>query len=53
MCFYHAYKHRCGHTRMVFQQLCQKAQMIQNKCPRGEEGIILATINVEFPCSGC
>ncbi|KAF2255541.1 hypothetical protein BU26DRAFT_512510 [Trematosphaeria pertusa] len=53
MCYYHAYSHRCGHTEMVFQQLCAKGQMIQQKCARGQEGIILTTVKVEYPCSAC
>jgi hypothetical protein len=53
MCFYHAYAHRCGHTEMIFIQMCAAAQMIQRKCPRGQEGVILTTVKVEHPCSGC
>jgi hypothetical protein len=53
MCYYHAYSHRCGHTEMVFQQLCSQGQMIQRRCPRGQEGHILTTVKVETPCSGC
>ncbi|KAH4243339.1 hypothetical protein HBI25_111750 [Parastagonospora nodorum] len=53
MCFYHAYSHRCGHTQMVLQQLCPKGQMKQQKCARGQDGTILATVKVETPCSVC
>ncbi|EOA82337.1 uncharacterized protein SETTUDRAFT_61997, partial [Exserohilum turcica Et28A] len=53
MCFYHAYSHQCGHTQMVFQQPCAKGQMTQQKCSRGREGVILATVKVETPCSTC
>ncbi|KAF2447531.1 hypothetical protein P171DRAFT_354549 [Karstenula rhodostoma CBS 690.94] len=53
MCFYHAYAHRCGHTEMIFMQMCVAAQMTQRKCPRGQEGVILTTVKVEHPCSGC
>ncbi|KAF9740532.1 hypothetical protein PMIN06_001622 [Paraphaeosphaeria minitans] len=53
MCFYHAYAHRCGHTEMIFIQMCAAAQMIQRKCPRGQEGVILTTVKVEHPCSAC
>ncbi|EUC44598.1 hypothetical protein COCMIDRAFT_97821 [Bipolaris oryzae ATCC 44560] len=53
MCFYHAYTHQCGHTQMVFQQLCPKGQMIQQKCNRGHDGVILATVKVETSCEMC
>ncbi|KAF2869950.1 hypothetical protein BDV95DRAFT_497466 [Massariosphaeria phaeospora] len=53
MCYYHAYTHRCGHTEMVFQQLCSAGQMKQQKCPRGQEGIILTSVKVEHGCSSC
>ncbi|KAF2706768.1 hypothetical protein K504DRAFT_384768 [Pleomassaria siparia CBS 279.74] len=53
MCFYHAYTHRCGHTEMVFQQLCPHGQMYQQKCPRGQEGKILTTVKVEYACANC
>ncbi|EMD61316.1 hypothetical protein COCSADRAFT_122800 [Bipolaris sorokiniana ND90Pr] len=53
MCFYHAYTHQCGHTQMVFQQLCPKGQMVQQKCNRGHDGVILATVKVETSCEVC
>jgi hypothetical protein len=53
MCFYHAYSHQCGHTEMVLQQLCGKGQMKQQKCARGQDGTILATVKVETPCAVC
>jgi hypothetical protein len=53
MCFYHAYSFKCGHTNMVLQQLCGKGQMKQQKCARGQDGTILATVKVETPCSVC
>jgi hypothetical protein len=53
MCFYHAYSHVCGHTEMVLQQLCGKGQMKQQKCARGQDGTILATVKVETPCGVC
>jgi hypothetical protein len=53
MCFYHAYTHRCGHTQMVLQQFCAKGQMRQQKCARGQDGTILATVKVETSCSAC
>ncbi|KAF1941821.1 hypothetical protein EJ02DRAFT_189826 [Clathrospora elynae] len=53
MCFYHAYSHKCGHTAMVFQQLCSKGQMIQQKCAGGHDGVILATVKVETSCNIC
>jgi hypothetical protein len=53
MCFYHAYSHKCGHTQMIFQQLCPKSQISQRKCPRGQDGVILATVKVETPCGVC
>ncbi|KAF7676658.1 hypothetical protein GT037_004870 [Alternaria burnsii] len=53
MCFYHAYSHKCGHTQMIFQQMCPKGQIAQRKCARGHEGVILATVKVETPCGTC
>lgn len=53
MCFYHAYTHQCGHTQIVFQQLCPKGQMIQQKCKRGHDGVIMATVKVETSCEMC
>jgi hypothetical protein len=53
MCFYHAYSHICGHTQMILQQLCSKGQMKQQKCARGQDGTILATVKVETPCGVC
>jgi hypothetical protein len=53
MCFYHAYSHICGHTQMILQQLCNKGQMKQQKCARGQDGTILATVKVETPCGVC
>jgi hypothetical protein len=35
------------------QKLCPKGQMIQQKCGRGHEGIIMTTIKVETSCTGC
>ena len=53
MCYYHAYTHRCGHTECILQKLCTKGQMIQQKCGRGYEGIIMATIKLETTCESC
>ncbi|RMZ68862.1 hypothetical protein GMOD_00002744 [Pyrenophora seminiperda CCB06] len=53
MCSYHAYSHKCGHTQMVFQQLCPKGQMIQQKCGGGHDGTILATVKIETSCGSC
>ncbi|KAH7414185.1 hypothetical protein DE146DRAFT_20009 [Phaeosphaeria sp. MPI-PUGE-AT-0046c] len=53
MCLYHAYTHVCGHTEMILQQLCGQGQMKQQKCSRGHDGIILATVKVETSCSIC
>ncbi|KAF2189642.1 hypothetical protein K469DRAFT_514720, partial [Zopfia rhizophila CBS 207.26] len=53
MCFYHAYSYPCGHTEMVFQELCVPGQMTQQKCGRGKEGTIIATVKVEYRCSKC
>jgi hypothetical protein len=38
---------------MVLQQLCPKGQMKQQKCARGQDGTILATVKVETPCNVC
>ncbi|KAJ4986659.1 hypothetical protein SVAN01_07845 [Stagonosporopsis vannaccii] len=53
MCYYHAYSHKCGHTECILQKLCPKGQMIQQKCGRGREGIIMATVEVETRCDMC
>jgi hypothetical protein len=53
MCSYHAYTHKCGHTEMVFQQLCPKGQMKQQKCSKGQDGTILANVKVEKSCRAC
>ncbi|KAH8727630.1 hypothetical protein GQ44DRAFT_579409, partial [Phaeosphaeriaceae sp. PMI808] len=53
MCFYHAYTHKCGHTEMVLQELCVKGQMIQQKCARGQNGTIMASLKIETHCSLC
>lgn len=53
MCFYHAYSHICGHTEMILQRLCTKGQMKQQKCARGQEGVILASVKVETRCAIC
>lgn len=53
MCYYHAYSHKCGHTECILQKLCSKGQMIQQKCGKGHEGIILATVKLETRCDGC
>ncbi|KAF2856043.1 hypothetical protein T440DRAFT_485195 [Plenodomus tracheiphilus IPT5] len=53
MCFYHAYTHTCGHTTMVFQQLCPTGQMVQQKCKKGLDGVVLATVKVGERCGGC
>ena len=53
MCYYPAYSHKCGHTECVLQMFCSKAQMIQQKCGRGHEGIIMATVKVETSCENC
>ncbi|KAF1915077.1 hypothetical protein BDU57DRAFT_452529 [Ampelomyces quisqualis] len=53
MCFYHAYSHACGHTHMMLQKLCSNGQMKQQKCARGHDGVILATVKVETACSVC
>lgn len=53
MCYYHAYSHRCGHTECILQKLCPKGQMIQQKCSRGSEGIIMATVKLETTCESC
>jgi hypothetical protein len=38
---------------MILQQLCGKGQMKQQKCARGQDGTILATVKVETPCNVC
>ena len=53
MCYYHAYSHKCGHTECILQKFCPKGQMIQQKCGRGHEGIIMATVKVETSCAIC
>jgi hypothetical protein len=53
MCYYHAYSHRCGHTECILQKLCPKGQMIQQKCGRGYEEIIMATVKLETTCESC
>ncbi|KAF2002923.1 hypothetical protein P154DRAFT_430153 [Amniculicola lignicola CBS 123094] len=53
MCYYHAYTYRCGHTEMIFQRLCTNGQLQQKKCPRGQEGTILTSVRIEYPCSSC
>lgn len=53
MCFYHAYTHACGHTEMILTQLCGKGQMKQQRCARGQDGVILASVKVETKCAIC
>ncbi|KAF2279463.1 uncharacterized protein EI97DRAFT_370336 [Westerdykella ornata] len=53
MCYYHAYQHHCGHTEMIFQQFCSPAQMLQQRCPRSNPGIILTTVKLEYACASC
>lgn len=38
---------------MVFQELCPKGQMIQQKCKGGQDGVILATVKLETSCAVC
>lgn len=53
MCYYHAYSHKCGHTECILQKFCPKGQMIQQKCGRGNEGVIMATVKVDSSCQNC
>jgi len=52
MCFYHAYTHTCGHTAMVLTRLCPAGQLVQQKCNKGLDGVILATVKVDTRCGG-
>ncbi|KYG41213.1 hypothetical protein M433DRAFT_493226 [Acidomyces richmondensis BFW] len=50
MCNYYAYRHLCGHTRMVFAAFCNSAAFLQNPCGRGN---IWVTVEMEGNCSTC